>query len=84
MSPARRVRRALMRASLLISFFIFLLLGGTILIDQWIAGHASGRFILGTAFVTAGVCLALFAILAGIGAAISIAFSDEPSLPEQQ
>jgi hypothetical protein len=77
MSPARRVRRASMQVSVLISVLAFLVIGGTILLDQWIAGYASGRFILGTAILSAGACVGLFAIVAGIGSAISIALAEE-------
>lgn len=77
MSPARRVRRASMQVSVLISVLAFLVVGGTVLLDQWIAGYASGRFILGTAILSAGACIGLFAIVAGIGSAISIALADE-------
>ena len=77
MSPARRVRRASMQVSVLISVLTFLVVGGTILLDQWIAGYASGRFILGTAILSAGACVGLFAIVAGIGSAISIALAEE-------
>jgi hypothetical protein len=77
MSPARRVRRASMQVSVLISVLAFLVIGGTVLLDQWIAGYASGRFILGTAILSAGACVGLFAIVAGIGSAISIALADE-------
>jgi hypothetical protein len=77
MSPARRVRRVSMQVSVLISVLAFLVIGGTILLDQWIAGYASGRFILGTAILSAGACIGLFAIVAGIGSAISIALADE-------
>jgi hypothetical protein len=78
MSPARRVRRVSMQVSVLISVLAFLVIGGTILLDQWIAGYASGRFILGTAILSAGACIGLFAIVAGIGSAISIALAEEP------
>jgi hypothetical protein len=77
MSPARRVRRASMQVSVLISVLAFLVVGGTVLLDQWIAGYASGRFILGTAILSAGACVGLFAIVAGIGSAISIALAEE-------
>jgi hypothetical protein len=66
-----------MRLSLLISVVAFFVVGGTILLDQWIAGLASGRFILGTAILNAGVCIGLFAIISAIGSAISIVLGDE-------
>ena len=77
MSPAHRIRVATMRISLLISVVAFVVVGGTILLDQWIAGLASGRFILGTAILNAGVCIGLFAIISAIGAAVSIVLGDE-------
>jgi hypothetical protein len=80
MTPAQRVLRAFMRLSLLTSLVAFLLLGVATLCDQWIAGYASLRFMLGTALIAAGVCIGLFAIIAAVGLAISIAFSDEPPL----
>jgi hypothetical protein len=80
---ARYLSRAFMRISFLISLIVFVVFGGTMLIDQWIAGNASAIFILGTALLSAGVCLGLFAILAGIGTAISIAFSGEPPAGEE-
>ena len=67
LSPARRARRALMRFSLLISVLAFFVVGGTVLLDQWIMGHASAGFILGTAILIAGICVGLFAIIAAIG-----------------
>jgi hypothetical protein len=84
MSPASRVRRAFLRAGILVSALAFFLVGGSMVCDQWIAGYASAGFIIGTALLNAGASLALFAVLAGIGSAISIAFSDEAPPPRQQ
>jgi hypothetical protein len=80
MTPAQRVLRAFMRFSLLTSVVVFFVLGVSTFCDQWIAGHASLQFMLGTAFIAAGFCIGLFAIIAAVGLAISIAFSDEPPL----
>ena len=43
-SPARRARRAFMQLSAAVSIAVFLLLGSTVLLDQWIIGQASARF----------------------------------------
>jgi hypothetical protein len=67
--PARRARRALLRFGALASAFAFVVVGGTVLIDQWIFGHAGAAFIIGTAVLIAGGCLGLFAIIAAIGLA---------------
>ena len=69
-----------MRVSLLTSVVAFFVLGVSTFCDQWIAGYASLQFMLGTAFITAGICIGLFAIIAAVGLAISIAFGDEPPL----
>jgi hypothetical protein len=76
LSPARRVRRAFMRVGILISALAFFLVGGTTLFDQWIAGYASARFMLGTAFLSAGACVGLFGLVAAVGAAVSCLFTD--------
>jgi hypothetical protein len=77
LSPARRVRRAFLRVGILISALAFFLVGGTTLFDQWIAGHASARFMLGTAFLSAGACVGLFGLVAAVGAVVSWLFTDE-------
>jgi hypothetical protein len=77
LSPARRVRHKFMWLGLTISMLTFVIVGGDLLLDQWIGGHASARYIFGTACVIAGACIALFAIVAATGLAISTAFSDE-------
>jgi hypothetical protein len=84
MSPARRVRLAFMRVGILISALAFFLVGATTLFDQWIAGYASARFMLGTAFLSAGACLGLFATITAIGSAVSWLFSDEAPGTEQR
>jgi hypothetical protein len=77
MSPARRLRRAFIHVSFVISLLAFFLVGGSILLDQWIAGQASARFILGTAILTAGACVGLFAVTAAIGLAASMLLRDD-------
>ena len=56
----------------------FVVIEGDALLDQSEIGHASILFMLGTACLAAGACLALFAIIAAIGLAVSVAFRDEP------
>jgi hypothetical protein len=84
MSRADRVRRTFIRFSFLVSVCTFVMLAGTDLVDQWIAGHISARFMLGTAFLIAGVCAGLFGIIAAIGLAVSVAFNDEAPPNQQQ
>jgi hypothetical protein len=78
LSPRGRAQGALLRLSLLISVLAFFVLGGSVLLDQWIMGLAGAGFIFGTWMVIAGLCLGLFAIVAAIGLGISAAFWDEP------
>ena len=61
------------------SALAFFVIEGDALLDQLEIGHASTMFMLGTACLTAGICIGLFAIITGIGLAISAAFSDEPA-----
>jgi hypothetical protein len=67
---AAGIRRAFMRGSFVISLLVFFVVGGSILLDQWIAGYANARFILGTAILAAGASLGLFAIGSAIGLVI--------------
>jgi hypothetical protein len=64
---------------LTISILTFVVAGGDLLLEQWLGGYASAGYIFGTACVIAGACIALFAIIAATGLAISSAFSDESS-----
>jgi hypothetical protein len=57
--------------------FVFFVTEGYVLHDQWEIGHASGMFMLGTAFLIAGFCIGLFAIIVAIGLAISTAYGAE-------
>jgi len=66
-----------MRLGSLLSLATFVVLGGGILIDQWIAGHVSARFMIGTAFLLAGLCTGLFGAIAAVGLAISMLFGDD-------
>jgi len=70
-----------MLVGLTISIIVFVVVGSDVLIDQWIAGHAGLGYILGTACLIAGICMALFAIIIAIGVAISSVLSEEP--PQQ-
>jgi hypothetical protein len=56
---------------------MFLVVEGNALLDQLDIGHASPLFMLGTACLSAGVCIGLFAFLMLIGLTISLAFSEE-------
>jgi hypothetical protein len=75
-SPAHRVRHASIRIGVLVSAFIFALLGGRDLLDQWIGGYASATFMLGTALIYTGTCLAVFGIISPIGYALSTVLTD--------
>jgi hypothetical protein len=76
-SPALRVRRKFMRLGLLISALAFVVVGGDVLLEQWIEGYASALFIFGTACLIAAACTVLFAIIAVIGLVTSRVYSDE-------
>jgi hypothetical protein len=78
-SPARRVRSTFMTFSILVSALGFFVVEGYALQDQLAIGHASAIFMLGTACLTAGACIGLFAILMAIGLAVSAVFSEEPA-----
>lgn len=79
LSAARRVRHRFMWLGLMISILAFVVVAGDVLLEQWIGGHTSASYIFGTACVIGGGCMALFALIAGAGLAISRAFSDEPT-----
>jgi hypothetical protein len=81
LSPADRAGRAFMRLGLIVAVFAFVVVGTDVLLDQWIIGYASTQFILGTAALIAGVCLGLFAIIAGLGLAVATAFRQKPAPP---
>jgi hypothetical protein len=75
-SRAQSVRHIFMRLGVLVSVLAFVFLGGVDLIDQWLAGHASGWFMLGTFLINAGTCLGVFGIIAAIGCVVSITLAD--------
>jgi hypothetical protein len=77
LSPAGRVRRTFIQASLWVSGLTFMVLGGSALLQQWIEGHAGAGFMFGTACLIAGACILLFAVIVAIGLAVSSAFSEE-------
>jgi hypothetical protein len=77
-SPAHRVRNLSIRVGLWASTFAFFFLESYALQDQLAIGHASMSFILGTALLSAGLCIALFALVAAIGLAASVFFSEQP------
>jgi len=81
-SPARRVRSMFMGLGTWVSALAFFVIESNALLDQLEIGHASTMFMLGTACLTAAACIALFAIIAAIGLAISFAFSEETT-PQQ-
>jgi hypothetical protein len=58
-----------------------LLVEGYALQDQWEIGHASLMFMLGTALLSAGICIGLFTLIAAIGLVASVFFSDQPQAP---
>jgi len=66
-----------MRLSATISVAVFFVLGGNVLLDQWIIGQASAEFIFGTAILIAGICVGLFAFIAALGLAVSAALGEE-------
>jgi len=75
-SPARRLRSGSIRLGLWVSAIAFLLIEGYALQDQWEIGHASTMFTLGTALLGAGICIGLFTVIAAIGLAASVLFSE--------
>jgi hypothetical protein len=79
LSPADRAGRAFMRLGLTVGIVAFLVVGSDVLLDQWIIGYASTQFILGTAALIAGICLGLFAIIAGLGLAVAAALRPKPA-----
>jgi hypothetical protein len=62
---------------LVIAVLAFLVVGGDVLLDQWITGYASAVFIVGTAALIAGICIGLFAIIGALGLAIAAALRDK-------
>jgi hypothetical protein len=81
-SRARRVRNRFLTLGLLVSAVTFVVIESDALVDQSQIGHASALFMFGTACLAAAACIVLFAIITGIGLAVSAAFSDEPPQPQ--
>jgi hypothetical protein len=77
-SPEHRVRSSCVRFGLWTSTLAFFVIEGYVLHDQWEIGHASAMYMLGTAFLIAGFCIGLFAIIVAIGLMIS-AVQREPT-----
>jgi hypothetical protein len=62
------------------SAFAFFVIEGYVLHDQWEIGHASAMYMLGTAFLVAGFCIGLFAIIGyGIGDFCGVQHRTSPS-----
>jgi len=61
----------------------FLLIEGEALQDQLTIGQASTMFMLGTAFVGAGICIGLFGLITAIGLIASVFFSERPPRQSQ-
>src|SRR5262245_2485149 len=76
-SPACRLRRTFARIGVLVSVCAFIILGLGDLVEQWIGGYASARFMLGTVFINAGICLGLFGVIAAVGFGLSFALPDD-------
>jgi len=81
--PASKARRAFMYVSALVSIVAFLILGSTVLLDQWIIGQASTGFMVGTAILIVGLCTGLFAIITAIGLVVSVPLPDELQIPDE-
>lgn len=80
-SPARRIRRGSIRVGLVAAAVAFVVIEGEALQDQLTIGQASMMFMLGTAFVGAGMCIGLFGLITAIGLLASVFFSER--LPRQ-
>jgi hypothetical protein len=75
-SPAHRIRSRSIRLGLWASAIAFVFIEGFALQDQLTIGRASVRFMLGTALLGAGICVGLFTVIAAIGLAASVLFSE--------
>jgi hypothetical protein len=80
---ARRIRAGFLRVGLWASAAAFVAIEGYALPDQWLIGHASVRFMLGTALLSAGACIGLFALISAIGFAVSLFFGESAGEPMQ-
>src|SRR5262249_45223185 len=72
--PVDRIRYAAMRLGLAIALITFVVSSSPILLDQWISGHESAFFMLGTMLVLLGFSVGLFGAILGIGLVISVFF----------
>jgi hypothetical protein len=77
-SPARRIRRGSIQVGLVAAAVTFVFIEGEALQDQLTIGQASTMFMLGTAFVGAGICIGLFGLITAIGLVASVFFSERP------
>ena len=77
-SPAQRVRNGSLQLGLWASAIAFLFVEGYALHDQLAIGQAIVRFMVGTALLSAGLCIGLFALIAAVGLAASVFFSEQP------
>jgi hypothetical protein len=67
-----------MRVGLWASVFSFFFLESYALHDQLAIGQASVRFMIGTALLSEGLCIGLFALIAAVGLAASVFLSEQP------
>jgi hypothetical protein len=81
---AHRVRSRFLRVGAWASAAAFVLIEGYALADQWLIGRASALFMLGTALLSAGICIGLFALVALIGFAVSLFFAEPRPNPVQE
>jgi hypothetical protein len=73
-SSTEGIRRAFLRLAILSALMVFVVLETDVLLTQWISGNTSAKFIVGTAFLLAGISLALFAVVAAVGLAVAAVF----------
>ena len=83
-SPARRVRSRSIGLGLWASAIAFLFIEGYALQDQLTIGRASMMFMLGTALLSAGICIGLFGLITAIGLAASVFLREQPPRPSQE
>lgn len=83
-SPARRIRKGSIRIGLVAAVITFVSIEGDALQDQLTIGQASMVFMLGTAFVGAGICIGLFGLITAVGLATSVFFSEQPPAQSQK
>jgi hypothetical protein len=81
---AHRVRSGFLRAGLWASAAAFVVIEGYALVDQWLIGQARPLFIFGTALLSAGICIGLFAVIALVGFSVSLFFTERAPNPMQE